>query len=274
MSDTFVKEIDRGIHKTFRKRLWSPFIRAVKDYQLINEGDRIAVCISGGKDSMCMAKLIQLLQRYSEVSFEVVYLVMDPGYSEKNRTKIEENAKLLGIPVTIFETKIFRIAENQDVSPCYVCARMRRGALYNEAKKLGCNKIALGHHLNDVIETTLMAMFYAAKIEGMMPKLRSQNYEGMELIRPMYCVKEEDIIAWKEHYGLEFLQCACRFTESLERDPHTSSKRKEIKELLRELKKTNPEIEHNLFHALHHVEVDTFPGYKKDDVYHDFPDIY
>ncbi len=260
--EEFEKEINRGIHKAFRKRLWSPFIKAVKDYHLIQEGDKIAVCISGGKDSMCLAKLMQILQRVSEVSFEVIYLVMDPGYTEENRQKIVDNAKLLGIPIEIFDSRIFRIAERQKTSPCYVCARMRRGALYNEAKKRDCNKIALGHHLNDVIETTLLGMFYASKLEAMKPKLTSQNYEGMELIRPLYCVKEEDIIAWKDHYHLEFLQCACRFTEKSERED--LSKRKEVKKLIQEMKKDNPMVEHNIFLSLHKVMTDTFPKLEEE----------
>ena len=268
--------IERSINKKFRKELWSPFVRAVKTYELIEEGDKIAVCISGGKDSMCMAKLTQMLQRFSDFPFEVVYLVMDPGYNELNRRKIEENAQILGIPITIFETNIFDIANSQDKSPCYLCAKMRRGALYNKAKELGCNKIALGHHFDDVIETTLLGMFYASKLEGMMPKLHSQNYEGMELIRPMYCIREEDIIAWKNYNDLEFIQCACRFTENCTicDNGGGGSKRQEVKQLLRKLRKDNPDIEKSIFNAIHKVNIETFPGYKKDGRYISFLEDY
>ena len=208
------EKIERSINKKFRKEIWNQFVAAVKRYELVQSGDKIAVCISGGKDSMLMAKLMQMLQRYTETPFELVYLVMDPGYNQINRKKIESNAKLLEIPITIFESDIFEIANNTDRYPCYLCAKMRRGHLYSKAKELGCNKIALGHHFSDVIETTVMAMFYGSQLQGMMPKLHSQNFEGMELIRPMYCIHEDSIIAWKNYNDLQFIQCACRFTEA------------------------------------------------------------
>ncbi|MBO6157845.1 MAG: tRNA 2-thiocytidine biosynthesis protein TtcA [Firmicutes bacterium] len=271
---------EQSISKRFRKELWSPFINAVKRYKLVNEGDRVSVCISGGKDSMLMAKLMQMLQRYSEVSFEVVYLVMDPGYNRKNRQKIEENAALLNIPVTIFETPVFDIANQTGSSPCYLCARMRRGYLYAKAKEMGCNKIALGHHMNDVIETTVMAMFYSSQLQGMMPKLHSSHFEGMELIRPLYCVREDDIIAWARYNNLEFIQCACRFTENTAREDAESStkeslsKRKEIKRLIASLKESNPLIEQSIFNSLHAVCIETFPGFKAGGQDHSFLETY
>lgn len=270
------QEIERSITKKFRKQLWGPFLAAVKRYELINEGDKIAVCISGGKDSMLMAKLMQLLQRYSEVPFELVFLVMDPGYNEINRQKIESNASLLQIPITVFETDIFEIANSTDKSPCYLCARMRRGHLYSKAKELGCNKIALGHHFSDVIETTVMGMFYGSQLQGMMPKLHSTNFEGMELIRPMYCIHEEDILAWKRYNDLEFIQCACRFTENCTMCDNGGggSKRQEIKTLLRRLKRDNPNIERSIFNSIHAVCLDTFPGYKTDGKEHTFLEKY
>lgn len=208
------QQIERSIIKKYREELWNPFAYAVKKYELIQAGDKIAVCISGGKDSMLMAKLMQELQRHSDVSFDLVFLVMDPGYNEINRQKIESNAKLLHIPITVFETNIFEIVNSSEKSPCYLCARMRRGYLYSKAQELGCNKIALGHHFNDVIETTVMGMFYGSQLQVMLPKLHSTNFAGMELIRPLYCVHEDDIIAWKRYNELEFIQCACRFTEN------------------------------------------------------------
>lgn len=264
--------IEQSITKKYRKQLWNPFIRAVKHYDLIQNGDRIAVCISGGKDSMLMAKLMELLQRYSDVPFELVFLVMDPGYNPENRLKIEENAKLLNIPITVFETNIFDIANKSEKYPCYLCARMRRGNLYAKAKELDCNKIALGHHFSDVIETTVMAMFYGAQLQAMIPKLHSKNFDGMELIRPMYCIHEDSIISWKEYNHLEFLQCACRFTEQSDNTTNDLqiSKRREIKMLIRELKKTNPDIEQNIFGSIHKVHLDTFPGYKTDGEMHSF----
>ncbi len=269
------QKTEQSITKKYRKTLWNKFIRAVKEYELISEGDKIAVCISGGKDSMLMAKLMQLLQRYSEVSFDVVYLVMDPGYNRENRIKIEDNARLLNIPITIFETDIFDAANNAEKYPCYLCARMRRGHLYSQAKKLGCNKIALGHHFSDVIETTVMSMFYGAQLQAMIPKLHSSHFEGMELIRPLYCVHEDDIISWAEHNELEFLRCACRFTEMQDHcDSDETGKRLETKRLIKELKKKNPNIEKSIFNSLHVVHIDTFPGYKTKGERHSFLDNY
>ena len=265
--------IERSIQKRFRKELWTPFVTAVKRYRLINAGDKIAVCISGGKDSMLLAKLVQQLERYSEVPFEAVYLVMDPGYNPANRAKIEENAALLRIPIQIFESDVFDVANRTEKNPCYLCARMRRGHLYSRARALGCNKIALGHHFNDVIETTVKAMFYGAQLQGMMPKLHSTNFEGMELIRPLYCVHEDDIIAWKNYNHLEFIQCACRFTENAATDENLS-KRKEIKLLLRQLRRDNPDIEKSVFNSLHAVNLDTFPGWKTRGQDHSFLEWY
>lgn len=268
--------IERSIIKKYRKQIWNPFVAAVKQYELINEGDKIAVCISGGKDSMLMAKLMQMLQRISDVPFELVFLVMDPGYNEINRKKIESNAKLIHIPITVFESDIFAVANSTDKTPCYLCARMRRGHLYNKAKELGCNKIALGHHLSDVIETTLIGMFYGSQLQAMMPKIHSRNFEGMELIRPMYCINEEDILAWKRYNNLEFIQCACRFTESytMSGDGIGESKRQEVKHLIRELKRDNPNLERSIFNSIHSVCLDTFPGYKHKGEKYTFTDIY
>ena len=268
--------IERSIQKKYRKELWTPFILAVKRYALIREGDRVAVCVSGGKDSMLLAKLMQLLQRYSEVPFEVKFLAMDPGYAPANRCRIEENARLLGIPLTIFETDVFDVANAAEKNPCYLCARMRRGHLYSNARALGCNKIALGHHFNDVIETTVMAMLYGAQLQGMMPKLHSTNFEGMELIRPLYCVHEEDIIAWRRYNHLEFLQCACRFTEAISEsgDGVGASKRQEVKQLLKALRRDNPDVEKSVFNAIHAVSLDTFPGWKTRGEEHSFLEWY
>lgn len=263
------EEIERSINKKFRKSLWNKLITAVRQYELISAGDKIAVCISGGKDSMLMALLLKMLQRYSDVPFELVYIVMDPGYNVENRRKIEENLKLIDISAEFFSTDIFAVAESTDESPCYLCARMRRGYLYSEAKKRGCNKIALGHHLSDVIETTLMGMMYGSQIQGMLPKLHSTNFPGMELIRPLYCINEEDIIKWAEYNGLSFIRCACRFTEKAEFDEN-ASKRKEIKELIRSLRKVNPEIEKNLFNSIHRCNVDTLVGFKQNGEEHSF----
>lgn len=270
---TPAQKVEQSITKKYRKELWSAFMTAITDYQLIDAGDKIAVCISGGKDSMVMAKLIQMLQRHSEVPFEAVYLVMDPGYNKVNRQMIERNARLLEIPITIFETDIFEIANSSEKSPCYLCARMRRGHLYNKAKEFGCNKIALGHHFSDVIETTIMGMFYGSQLQAMIPKLHSQNFEGMELIRPLYCIHEDDIIAWQRYNNLEFIQCACRFTENSNNNIG-SSKRQEIKMLIRRLKQENPNIEKNIFNSLHSVCLDTFPGYKTGKEKHSFLERY
>ena len=266
------QQIERSIQKTYHKRLWTPFITAVKQYDLIAPGDRIAACISGGKDSMLMAKLLQLLQRHSDVPFEVVYLVMDPGYNAVNRQKIEQNAALLHIPVTIFSSDIFEVTSSVDQSPCYLCARMRRGYLYSKARELGCNKIALGHHFNDVVETTLISMFYGSQLQAMLPKLHSTNFEGMTLIRPLYCVHEDDIIAWARDNSLEFIQCACRLTERSAADTGdvNVSKRKEIKLLLRRLRQGNPNIEKSIFNSIHVVALDTMPGFKTGGVEHSF----
>ena len=268
--------IERSIAKKYRKSLWNPFIAAVRQYELIKEGDKIAVCISGGKDSMLMAKLMQMLQRISDTPFDLVYLVMDPGYNESNRKMIERNAALLHIPISVFESNIFAVANSVDKTPCYLCARMRRGHLYSKAKELCCNKIALGHHFSDVIETTLIGMFYGSQLQAMMPKLHSKNFEGMELIRPMYCIHEDDIIAWKKYNNLEFLQCACRFTEDFAKSENGigDSKRQEIKQLIRELKKNNPNIEKSIFNSIHSVCLDTFPAYKAGGEKHTFLENY
>lgn len=268
--------IERSIIKKYRKDIWNPFIIAVKKYKLINNGDKIAVCISGGKDSMLMAKLMQELHKYSEVPFELEYIVMDPGYNKLNREKIENNAKLLHIPIKIFETDIFDVANKTEKSPCYLCARMRRGHLYKIAQDLGCNKIALGHHFDDVIETTLIGMFYGSQLQSMPPKLHSTNFENMELIRPMYCIHESAIIAWERYNKLEFIQCACRFTEKVNNseDGVGCSKRQEIKELIKTLKKTNPNVDKSIFNSIHSVCLDTMVGYKSQGVEHSFLDRY
>lgn len=270
------KLIERSIIKKFRKSIWNPFILAVKRYELIKEGDRIAVCISGGKDSMLLAKLMQELHRHSDVPFELKFLVMDPGYNAANREKIESNARLLHIPITVFETDIFEIADSVTQSPCYLCARMRRGHLYSKAKELGCNKIALGHHFSDVIETTLLGMFYGSQLQAMLPKLYSTNFDGMELIRPMYCIHEEDVIAWRNYNNLEFIQCACRFTEkyTLCGNEGGISKRQEVKQLIKTLKAENPLIEKSIFNSIHSVCLDTMLGYKSKGVEHSFLDDY
>jgi hypothetical protein len=268
--------IERSIIKKYRKTLWNPFIAAMKRYDLIQAGDRIAICISGGKDSMLLAKLMQELHRHSEVPFDLHFLVMDPGYNEINRKKIEDNAALLRIPITIFETDIFDATSNLSSNPCYLCARMRRGHLYRMARELGCNKIALGHHMSDVIETTVMAMFYGAQLQGMMPKLHSQNFPGMELIRPLYCILEKDILAWCSYHQLDFIRCACRFTEQSEAEgkEQSAGKRREVKNLILSLKKTNPDIEKSIFSALHSVWIDTFPGFKQEGHAHSFLEQY
>ena len=270
------REIEKSIRKKFHKVLFSRFAKAINEYDMIQENDKIAVCISGGKDSMLMAKLFQELKRHNKFPFELVFLVMDPGYSEANRKIIENNAKLMDIPITIFESQIFDAVYDIEDSPCYLCARMRRGYLYSHAKELGCNKIALGHHLSDVLETTLLGLFYGAQLQTMPPKLRSRNFPGMELIRPLYCVHEDAIIAWKNYNGLRFLQCACRFTEERDgaADGVGESKRQEMKLLLRELKKTNPNIEKSMFRAIHGVQLDTFPGFKFRGRAFAFPEAY
>ena len=254
--------IERSIITTYRKGIWSPFVLSVKKYRLIKKGDKIAVCISGGKDSMLLAKLMQELQNHGETEFDLRFIVMDPGYNKENRKKIEKNAKLLGIPIEIFETDVFAssLAAAGD-APCYLCARMRRGYLYAKAKELGCNKIALGHHKSDVIETTLMAMLYGGQIQGMLPRLKSKNFDGLELIRPLYCVNEQDVLKWKEGNGLDFIACACKFTENTAKEAVFSA-RKRVKQLIAELKKENPCVEDNIFQSIHNVQLDTLVRYK------------
>ena len=264
---------ERSLIKKYRKELWNPFIAAVKRYELVQPEDRIAVCISGGKDSMILAKLMQELQRHTDHPFEQKFLVMDPGYNPANRALIESNAALLGIPITIFDSDIFDVTVQVEKNPCYLCARMRRGFLYSKARELGCNKIALGHHFSDVVETTVLGMLYGGQLQAMMPKLHSTNFEGMELIRPMYCIHEEDIIAWARYNDLHFLQCACRFTEQAAQG-QGSSKRQEVKQLLRRLRQDSPQVEKNVFRAIHNLQLDTFPGYKTGGVEHSFLEHY
>ena len=263
--------IERSIQKKYRKELWRPFTESIKKYKLISEGDKIAVCISGGKDSMLLAKLIQLLHRISEFPFDIEYIVMNPGYTSENLKQIEDNIKLLGIPAIIFDSDIFDASISAGKKPCYLCARMRRGHLYAKAKELGCNKIALGHHFDDVIETTLMGMLYGAQLQAMRPRLKSSNFEGMELIRPLFMIRENNIIAWRDYNDLEFLRCACKFTESIEND-EVSSKRAETKQIIKDLKKSNPYIETNIFNSIHDVNIDTFVGYKLNGVLHPYLD--
>lgn len=267
---------ERSLIKTYRKTLWNPFIAAVKRYELVAPGDRIAVCISGGKDSMILAKLMQELQRHTDRPFELVFLAMDPGYNPANRKLLEENAGRLGVPLTVFESDIFAVTVQVDKNPCYLCARMRRGCLYARAQELGCNKIALGHHFSDVIETTLLGLFYGAQLQAMPPKLRSKNFPGMELIRPLYCVHEDAVISWRNYNGLHFLQCACRFTEARDAsgDGTGPSKRQEMKQLLRDLKRSNPNIEKSIFRAIHGLQLDTFPGFKYRGRALSFTDVY
>ena len=269
------KEIERSIITTYRKEIWSKFVKAVSDYKLIEENDNVMVCISGGKDSFLLAKCIQELQRHGNVKFNAHYVVMDPGYNEYNRNFILDNAKILNIPLDMFESDIFDVVANVDSkSPCYLCARMRRGYLYNHAKELGCNKIALGHHFDDVIETTLLSMFYVAEIKTMMPKLHSDNYEGIDLIRPLYLVKEASIIAWKNYNELTFINCACRFTEGCSLINDGTSKRKEMKELIKNLRKINPSVDANIFKAMDNVNMNCILSWHKDGVNHSFLDDY
>lgn len=271
----FNRNVEQSIRKKFHKNIWSRFAKAIQQYRLVEEGDCIAVCISGGKDSMLMAKLFQELLKHGKANFELVFLVMNPGYNEDNWKIIQDNAKVLGIPLTVFETQIFDTVADIDKNPCYLCARMRRGYLYSHAKELGCNKIALGHHFDDVIETILMGMFYGGKVETMMPKLHSQNFEGMELIRPMYLIKEDDIIAWRDYNQLNFIQCACRFTENcVSCGGGRGSKRDEMKELIREFRKQGDIIEKNIFRSVHNVNLRTIIGYHKDDMEYNFLDDY
>ncbi len=257
-------EIQRSIIKRYRKSIWNPFVGAVKEYGLINEGDKVAVCISGGKDSVLLAKCMEQLHRHSEVPFELVFITMDPGYKKENRQKIENNAKILNIPIQIYDSDIFAVANSAGGSPCYLCARMRRGWLYNKAKELGCNKIALGHHFDDAIETWLMSMLWSGEAKTMLPKLKSDNFPDMELIRPLYKVKEEAIIKWAKSNELSFLNCACRFTEESE-EFENLSKRRQTKELIKELKKTNPKADDNLFMSMHNVNLGAIVGWRQRD---------
>ena len=275
-ADDVCEHVELSIRKKFKKKIWSKFTKAVREYELVKEGDRIAVCISGGKDSMLMAKLFQELKRHNKFNFEVKFLVMDPGYSPENRKVIEENARKMKIPIQIFESNIFESVFEIEKSPCYICARMRRGYLYNFAQQMGCNKIALGHHYDDVIETILMGMLYSAQVQTMMPKLHSTNFEGMELIRPMYLIREDDIKAWRDYNDLHFIQCACKFTDTCTtcNNEENQSKRMEIKKLIAELKKTNPFVEGNIFKSVENVNLDTVVGYKAKGVRHNFLDIY
>lgn len=272
---SFARDVELSLRKKFKKSIFTKFAKAVCNYELVKPGDKIAVCISGGKDSMLMAKCFQELKRHNKFDFEVKFLVMDPGYSEENRKVIEENARRLDIPITIFESDIFDAVYDIEKSPCYLCARMRRGHLYSYAKELGCNKIALGHHYDDVIETILMGMLYGAQVQTMMPKLHSTNFEGMELIRPLYLVRESDIEAWRDYNGLHFIQCACKFTDTCTScNNENASKRKEIKGLIAELKKTNPFVEGNIFKSVENVNLATVVAYKKDGVKHHFLETY
>lgn len=268
------KEIERSIIKKYRKDIWSKFIKAVQEYELIKENDKIMVCISGGKDSFLLAKCIQELQRHGKVKFEARYVVMDPGYNEYNRDFIIDNAKILNVPIEIFNSDIFDIVEKIEKSPCYLCARMRRGFLYNKAQELGCNKIALGHHFNDVIETTLLSMLYGSEIKTMMPKLHSDNFEGIELIRPLYMVKEKSIISWRNTNDLTFINCACRFTEGCSLVNDGTSKRKEVKELIKNLKKVNKNADYNIFKSLDNINLDCVLGTKKHGEYKSFLEDY
>ena len=269
------RDIERSIIKRFRKEIWRPFVKALNEYEMIQEGDNIAVCISGGKDSMLLAKCMQEILRHGKMEFGLKFLVMDPGYKSENRQLIEENARTMGIPAHIFESDIFNVVKDVKDSPCYLCARMRRGNLYANARELGCNKIALGHHYDDVIETILMSMLYGAQVNTMMPKLHSTNFEGMELIRPLYLVKEADILAWQEYNNLRFLQCACKFTEESDRNKNEEmSKRKEMKKLIAGFRQTNPYIETNIFKSVGNVNLDACIGYVKDGKRYNFLDSY
>jgi tRNA(Ile)-lysidine synthase TilS/MesJ len=268
------REIERTIIKNYRKEIWSKFVKGVSDYELIQENDNIMVCISGGKDSFLMAKCIQEIQRHGKIKFNAHYVVMNPGYAEKNIKLIEENAKTLHVPIEVFNTDIFNIVTNLDSkSPCYLCARMRRGYLYNKAKELGCNKIALGHHANDFIETTLLSIFYGCEVKTMMPKLHSDNFEGLELIRPLLLIREEDIISWAKRNDLTFINCACKFTEQVHSKEEVS-KRKEMKELIRKMKETNPNVEQNIFKALENVNMNCILGWHKNGEKTSFLDEY
>lgn len=268
------QEIERSIIKKYRKEIWSKFVKAVSEYELIKENDNIMVCISGGKDSFLLAKCIQELQRHGKFKFDAKYVVMNPGYTEKNKNHIIKNAEIMNIPIEIFESDIFDIVDKVDKSPCYLCARMRRGCLYNKAKELGCNKIALGHHFNDVIETTLLSILYGAETKTMVPKLHSDNFEGLELIRPLYLVKEEDVISWKKFNELEFLNCACKFTEQNYKEENKTSKRLEIKSLIKRLKEINPDVDYNIFKSMDNINLNCVLGYSKNGKRIEFVDDY
>ena len=269
------KEIERSIIKKYRKEIWAKFVKAVKDYKLINENDRVMVCISGGKDSFLLAKCVQELQKHGGIPFEACYVCMNPGYNEANKIKIFENAKILNINLEMFDSDIFEVANSlNEKSPCYMCARMRRGHLYNKAKELGCNKIALGHHFDDVIETTLLSMFYGSEVKTMLPKLHSENFENIELIRPLYLVKENSILAWAKYNNLEFINCACKFTERVSLSDEPVSKRKELKELIKYLRELNPDIDYNIFKSLDNINLNCVLGTKKNGVYKSFMDEY
>jgi tRNA(Ile)-lysidine synthase TilS/MesJ len=275
-ADEICANVEQSLRKKFRKRIWANFTKAIREYQLVQEGDCVGVCISGGKDSMLMAKLFQELKRHNKFPFEVKFIVMDPGYSPENRQVIEENARKLKIPIEVFESDIFESVYHVEKSPCYLCARMRRGHLYSFAQQLGCNKIALGHHYDDVIETILMGMLYGAQIQTMMPKLHSTNFAGMELIRPLYLVREDDIKAWRDDNQLHFIQCACKFTDTCTtcNNEENRSKRVEVKELIRQLKKTNPDVENHIFRSVENINLSTVIAYKADGVKHHFLDDY
>ena len=276
IAENKAKDVEQSIRKKYKKTIWSKFAKAINTYELVKPGDKIAVCISGGKDSMLMAKLFQELKRHNKFDFDVKFLVMDPGYSPENRKVIEDNAKKLNIPIDIYESDIFESVFNVEKSPCYLCARMRRGHLYSFAQELGCNKIALGHHYDDVIETILMGMLYGAQVQTMMPKLHSTNFEGMELIRPLYLIREDDIKSWRDYNDLHFIQCACKFTDTCTtcNNEENRSKRVEIKELIKNLKQVNPYVESNIFKSVENVNLDTVISYKKSGEKHHFLDDY
>lgn len=269
------QEVERSIITRFRKEIWAKFVKGVSYYELIKENDKVMVCISGGKDSFLLAKCIQELQKHGKVKFDAAFVVMDPGYRKENRMMILKNAELLNIPIEIFESDIFNVVDTIAAkSPCYLCARMRRGYLYSKAQELGCNKIALGHHFDDVIETTLLSMFYGSELKTMMPKLHSDNYEGIDLIRPMYLIHEDDIISWRRYNDLTFINCACKFTEKNNDEEDNTSKRKEIKQLIKDLKKINPSIDYNIFKSLDNVNMNCILGWHEDGVQHSFLDDY
>lgn len=269
------KEIERSIIKRFRKEIWAKFVKAVKDYKLINEGDKVMVCISGGKDSFLLAKCVEELKKHGGVNFDACYVCMNPGYNELNKQMILKNAKILNVDLEMFESDIFEVANTlNEKSPCYMCARMRRGHLYNKAKELGCNKIALGHHFDDVIETTLLSMFYGSEVKTMLPKLHSENFEGVELIRPLYLVKEANVLAWCKYNNLTFINCACKFTDRVSKSDEHISKRKEMKELIKKLREMNPDIDYNIFKAMDNVNLNCVLGTRKDGVHKSFMEDY